>query len=89
MLSGYTKSINKQEGRTGALFRPRTKQKECFNEQDKLGYALNCFHYIHQNPVAARLVKNTTDWVYSSAKDYAQIRNGTLCQQDLANQLIF
>jgi putative transposase len=96
LLSGYTKAINKQEGRTGALFRARTKQKECFNEgligineQDKLGYTLNCFHYIHQNPVAARLVRNSTDWVYSSAKGYAQIRNGTLCQQNLANQLIF
>lgn len=96
MLSGYTKALNKQEGRTGALFRPRTKQKECFkkgfvgiNERAKMEYALNCFHYIHQNPVAANLVTNATDWDYSSAKDYAQMRNKTLCQQALAKQLLF
>jgi putative transposase len=95
LLSGYTKAINKQEHRTGALFRPRTKQKVCFyegfggiDEQAKEEYALNCFHYIHNNPVTARIVKNATDWTYSSAKDYAQVRNGTLCQQALANKLI-
>jgi putative transposase len=94
LLSGYTKAINKQENRTGALFRPRTKQKACFYEgfasadgQDKLGYASNCFQYIHNNPVAAKMVTSATDWVYSSAKDYAQVRNGSLCQQGLANQL--
>ena len=94
LLSGYTKAINKQENRTGALFRPRTKQKACFYEgfvgidaAAKLGYASNCFQYIHNNPVAAKMVTSATDWVYSSAKDYAQVRNGSLCQQALANQL--
>jgi putative transposase len=94
LLSGYTKAINRQEDRTGALFRSRTKQKECFYEgfrgveaQDKLEYASNCFQYIHNNPVVAKMVILATDWEYSSAKDYAQFRSGTLCQQTLANQL--
>ena len=94
MLSSYTKAINKQENRSGALFRARTKQKECLYEgfatieaQQQLGYAPNCFRYIHQNPVKAGLVAHSTDWVYSSAMDYAQLRNGTLCNQALAKQL--
>ena len=94
MLSSYTKAINKQEDRSGALFRPRTKQKECFHEafttieeQQKLDYAPNCFRYIHQNPVRAGLVSQSTDWVYSSAMDYAQLRDGTLCNQKLTKKL--
>ena len=33
-------------------------------------------------------VKIATDWPYSSASDYAGLRNGTLCNQGLAKQLL-
>jgi len=91
LLSGYTKAINKQEGRTGSLFRGQTKYKECFYEgfatvdhSDNLAYAPTCFRYVHQNPVKAGLVAKSTEWLYSSAMDYAKLRNGTLCNQVLA-----
>lgn len=51
-------------------------------------YALQCFHYIHENPVAAGLRKNAVEWLYSSAPDYAGLRNGTLCNQLLAKHLL-
>ncbi|MBN8678340.1 MAG: hypothetical protein J0M29_08950 [Chitinophagales bacterium] len=51
-------------------------------------YAYNCFNYIHQNPVEANLVLKGTDWIYSSARDYAGIRSGTLCNQSLAKDLL-
>lgn len=51
-------------------------------------YALQCFHYIHDNPVPARLVSKAIDWRYSSAIDYAGIRKGTLCNQLLAKDLL-
>ena len=51
-------------------------------------YALQCFFYIHENPVKAGLVPNPTDWPYSSARDYAGLRNGTLCNQLLAKELL-
>ncbi|MBK7939471.1 MAG: hypothetical protein IPJ82_21370 [Lewinellaceae bacterium] len=51
-------------------------------------YALQCFHYIHGNPVRAGMVKNTSDWPYSSARDYAGIRNGNLCNQLLTKELL-
>lgn len=94
LLSSYTRAINKQEGRTGALFRPSTKRKECFYEGWKTvngklenQYAQNCLHYIHNNPQKAKIVTQPTDWPFSSARDYAGLREGTLCNQSLAKQL--
>jgi putative transposase len=47
-----------------------------------------CFHYIHQNPVVAKLVDKTTDWEFSSARDYAGLRNGKLVNKEIAKQYI-
>lgn len=47
-----------------------------------------CFHYIHQNPVVAKLVGKTTDWEFSSARDYAGSRNGKLVNKEIAKQYI-
>ena len=41
-------------------------------------------NYIHNNPVAATLVQNKCDWEFSSAQDYALIRNGTLVNKQMA-----
>lgn len=51
-------------------------------------YGLTAFWYIHQNPLAAGLVKQMADWHYSSFRDFAGLRNGTLCDIILAEQLI-
>ena len=103
LLSSYTRAINKQEGRDGSLFRKETKSKNgiidgfitiegknknLFFKPDN-HYAATCFNYIHQNPVKANLCKKPEDWRYSSASDYAGLRNGTLCNQDLAKRLFF
>jgi len=97
LLTHYAKAINKQENRTGSLFRNKTKYKECFTEgfitisgnntSIRNEYAPKCFDYIHENPVKALLVSNSINWSYSSAKDYAKLRNGTLCNQELASKL--
>lgn len=103
LLSGYTKAINKQENRSGSLFRKETKSKSgiidgfisikgknknLFFKPDN-DYAATCFQYIHQNPVKAGLSRNPEGWKYSSARDYLALRNGTLCNQQLAKQLLF
>ena len=49
-------------------------------------YCSNCFHYIHQNPWKANLVKRLEDWEYSSFKDYAELRKGSLCNKQLAEK---
>ena len=38
-------------------------------------YPQVCFDYIHENPVKAKLVKCSTDWEFSSAQDYANLRD--------------
>lgn len=51
-------------------------------------YPKVCFDYIHQNPVKARLVKDTVDWEFSSAKDYAGLRNGKLINKAVAEEYV-
>jgi len=50
----------------------------------EMEYPQICFNYIHNNPVKAQLVTNKTDWQYSSAMDYAGLRNGKLVNKKLA-----
>jgi putative transposase len=93
-LSSYTKAVNLQNKTTGNLFQKKTKAKllteasrinELFTNQD---YVFTCFHYIHQNPLKAMLVKHLTEWPYSSYPDYYNQRNGTICNKPLAMQLL-
>ena len=49
--------------------------------------ALTCFVYIHNNPL--KITNNIlSKWKYSSYLDYAGIRNGNLCNKELAQKLI-
>ena len=102
MLRSYTRGVNKQRGGSGSLFRKHTKAKDGWIEEAFLSverdaktfrflefpdYYKICFQYIHDNPVKAKLVRRAEDWRYSSAVDYAGLRNGTLCNQALAKKL--
>ncbi len=49
-------------------------------------YPQVCFDYIHANPVKHGLAENIEDWEFSSAKDYARIRNGSLIDREKANE---
>ncbi len=86
LLQTYTKAINKQNNSTGSLFQQNTKAKNLYDGSKS--HDLLCFHYIHQNPMKAKLVRKMEDWEYSSFKDYCEIRNGTLCNKTLAIQLL-
>jgi len=105
MLRSYTRAINKQENRTGSLFKPHTKAEciNCFkglkpsfiqsnisitNLLSEKQYPQVCFDYIHQNPVKAGLVKTLIDWEFSSAKDYAGLRNGKLINKAVAEEFV-
>ena len=107
MLRSYTRAINKQKDRSGALFRVKTKA-ECINCQNGITpsffsnngitkinlqngekqYPQVCFNYIHQNPVKAKFVNNAVDWEFSSALDYAGLRDGKLVNKDVAQKYI-
>ena len=105
LLRSYTRAINKQENRTGSLFREGTKAEciNCFkgvkpsfinsdilmgNHLSEKQYPQICFDYIHQNPVKAKLVKNAYDWEFSSARDYAGLRNGKLVNKLVASKFV-
>lgn len=102
LLSSYTRAINKQETRTGALFREETKAKDGWEDpylspahpryqqlqREWDLYGTTCFHYIHENPKRAGIVTDEKDWPYSSCQDYAGLRKGTLCNQSLAKELL-
>jgi putative transposase len=51
-------------------------------------YPQVCFDYIHQNPVKANLVKTETDWEFSSAIDYTNLRAGKLINKEVAKNYI-
>lgn len=86
LLSSYTQGINKQNDTSGSLFQQNTKAK-LLSKGSNL-YDLLCFHYIHQNPMKAKLVRKMEEWEYSSFKDYNGLRNGTLCNKELAVKLL-
>ncbi len=86
ILSSYSQAINKQENRTGSLFQQHTKAK--LLETVNALYAEICFHYIHQNPVKAGLVKVIERWEFSSVREYALLRNEKLCNHEKAHLLL-
>jgi putative transposase len=86
LQSSYAQFINKKYNRSGSLFRQKAKAK--VTSEGTADYHAVAFHYIHQNPLRAGLVKRLEDWPYSSFTDYAGIRRGSLCNQLLAEERI-
>lgn len=86
-LSSYTQAINLELKRTGNLFQKKTKAKCLTNNSSSKDYLTTCTHYIHNNAYAANLVCSPFDWTFCSLRDYAGLRNGTLCNKELLYQL--
>ncbi len=86
LLSSYAFALNNQKHSTGSLFQQNTKAK-CLDDNN-LNYAAACFHYIHQNPLKAGMVQLMENWEYSSFRDYAGFRDGSICNKKLAYQLL-
>jgi hypothetical protein len=84
LLQTYTKGINKENSRVGSLFQQNTKAKLLEGNQ----HPLICFHYIHQNPLRAKLVKKMEDWQYSSFKDYCSWKSTAFCNIDRAESIL-
>lgn len=81
-LMSYSKAINSEKNRVGSLFQGRYKSSVIVDD----AYLLDCFKYIHLNPVKALLVKSPELWPYSSYSDYfapkikTQIDNSLIMQ---------
>jgi putative transposase len=104
LQQSYSKSINKEKGWSGSLFRRECKAKDGWidkfvtlkqNEADLdtrflagTDYKYHCLRYIHNNPVEGDLVGSPEEWLFSSARDYAGLRNGTICKLELGREII-
>ena len=87
ILGSYAQALNRERERTGSLFQKRTKTK-LLEASATTAYATTCFHYLHQNPYRARLATRPEDWPYSSYRDYAGLRAGTLCALEYGRLLL-
>lgn len=85
LLRSYTRAIHRQQNITGSLFQQKTKARLLNNGRanETINEALVCMNYIHQNAVKAGLVKSIEQWEFSSYRDYANLRAGTLCNKRL------
>ena len=88
LLSTYDQGLNQELGRQGSVFQPKTKGKLLDGPFCEASYPAVCFHYLHQNPVRAGLADSLADWPYSSYRDYAGLRSGTLYQRELGHMLL-
>jgi putative transposase len=90
-LSSYARAINIEQFRTGNLFQKKTRAKllspSKLSSSDFSIFLRSNVHEIHQLPVVEGLVRTTTEWPFSSAQDYANVRNGTLCNKELFEEL--
>jgi len=89
LFKAHTKAecINCHKGITPSFIMQDAVTKINYQNSEKQ-YPQVCFNYIHNNPVKAGLVRNAIDWEFSSAKDYAGIRNGKLINKDVALEYI-
>lgn len=80
LQSSYTRAIQKERNFSGSLFQQKAKAKHL----DDPHHLFNCFHYIHQNPWKAKIVKEMGHWLYSSYADYCGERKGSLPNKAIA-----
>ncbi len=95
LLRSYTRAINIQEGRTGSLFRKKTKFKDRITDlfEKDVNYQLNddylkeCSEYIHNNPVKAGLVGSKEEWLFSSYSELIGKSKLNICNKGLVKKL--
>lgn len=79
----FSRSLNQEKNEFGSRFQQKAKAK-LLNMHDH--YPLICFHYIHQNPIRAKLVKKLEHWEFSSYPDYAGLRQPYLINRRIAEK---
>jgi REP element-mobilizing transposase RayT len=66
VFNAYAQAVNRQEGRTGALFEGRFRHVWVDREE----YLVHLCRYIHLNPVEAKLVLHPEEWPYSNYQEW-------------------
>ena len=86
LQSQFAQEYNEKYHSRGSVFRPKVKSKLLDDESGN--YVLNCFYYILQNPVKARLCQDAFGWEYSSAKSMLESTNSHLINKEVLMQYI-
>lgn len=79
--ASYVYWYNWKYGRRGHLFQDRYKSEVVENDS----YFLTVLRYIHQNPLKAGIVKNISDYRWSSYKEY--LGEPEICDIDFASNM--
>jgi REP element-mobilizing transposase RayT len=79
----YTKVSNGRYGRVGRVFQSPFHAIHVGEER----YLSALIAYIHRNPSDAGLVRDPRDWEFSSYRDYAGLRDGTLVDRSALDPL--
>lgn len=66
LLDSYSKYFNIKHGRNGPLWASRFKSILVLKDKQ----LLHLTRYLHLNPTSANLVKNPSEWIYSSYNEY-------------------
>ncbi|MGK7391623.1 MAG: transposase [Candidatus Cyclobacteriaceae bacterium M2_1C_046] len=82
--SSYTQWHNKTFRKKGSLFQQKSKSRLL----DSPDHRFVCFHYIHQNPLKAKLCDSMERWEFSSFVDYTGLRKGTLPAFEIAYEYL-
>ena len=77
--------INCFKGNTPSFISDKMSSINLISEKQ---YPQVCFDYIHQNPVKAKMVETAIDYEFSSAKDYANLRNNKLTNKKIALEYV-
>ncbi len=76
----YSKAINKQENRCGALLQQKYKRKEIDSDE----YYTTMIMYIHNNPVKSGICQHASQWKFSSYNSIAQNNSKTkICKENV------
>jgi putative transposase len=78
----YTKAMNRRYNRVGALFQGQFQAIAVDSDE----YLYHLTRYIHLNPVKAGLVAHPKEWAFSSYREYAGLRSGTLPQLEVVRR---
>ena len=72
----YAAYYNRKYNRMGPIFQGRFASQPV----ESVGYFLRVLRYIHNNPLAAGIVTDLSDYVWSSYIDYFAFRSSCLCE---------
>ena len=69
--TSYARLYNKENERLGYVFRDRFRSQDILTERQ----LYNCLRYIHNNPVKAGMVKDVSEYEYSSYNEFLKETN--------------